>query len=159
MSAVLIYIDKEIDYVFDEIYIANSTIDSFCDAILSKIKRTKSNVYFTGDPTGKNRSLYSPYGNFEEVKKRVPNIKITIPSIMRVVDSLNMVNGRFCNAEKKSKVFVDNKCTNLIKDFERVQRLPDGSIDKKSDLSISHIGDSYRYFCSAFRQGNRYGKV
>lgn len=161
LTGVFIQQEGDIDYVVDEIWLENSNIDKLCDTIRNKTKNHKGNLILTGDPTGKNRSIYNDYGAFNTIKTTLAdlNLKIEIPPVMRQIDSMNLLNSRFQNAEKKIRLYVDYKCNKLIRDLERTLVLPDGTIDKKTDPMISHIGDGLKYFVNCFRQYSKYSRT
>jgi hypothetical protein len=42
---------------------------------------------------------------------------------------------------EKDQIFIDEKCTKLIRDLEQVSKLDNGDIDK-TDTSLTHISDA-----------------
>jgi len=64
----------------------------------------------------------------------------------RVRDRVNVANGRLKNAQGERRLFVDEKCVDLIKDFEQVSYKPNsGQIDKMRDPMLSHLSDALGY--------------
>ena len=63
-----------------------------------------------------------------------------------VRDRIAMMNAAFENLAGQSRLFVNPKCKELVKDFEQVGYMPDSTIiDKMSDPKRTHLSDALGY--------------
>ena len=141
--------DHSYIYTRHEFRLMNSDIYEMCDAIMAKL----GNHYFivTGDASGKNGTGLMKNLNYYTVIRTKLDLQphqFKVPS-----ENPGIANNRvLCNSilYRHPKVMIHPECEYLIKDMERVQVLPNGDIDKKTDSTLTHLLDTYRYYLNSF---------
>ena len=142
MTAVKVfeYSDQTIHYA-DEIRLTNSNTEEMAQEIIKRwpeVKRVYPDSAGSARSTTSNRSDHQILRDFQFqviAKKANPPVK----------DRLNALNRKLKDANGKIGMTVDPKCLYLIKDLEQCQRDKSGSIDKRSDDSLSHALDACSY--------------
>ena len=141
--------DKSYIYTRHEFRLMNSDIYEMCDVIRTKL----DGHYFivTGDESGKNGSGLKKNTNYYTVIKNQLDLapyQIILPNKNPGIEN----NRVLCNSilYRHPKVMIHPECEYLIKDCERVQILPNGDIDKKTDPSLTHLLDTLRYYYNTF---------
>ena len=141
--------DHSYIYTRHEFRLMNSDIYEMCNAILTKL----DGYYFivTGDASGKNGTGLMKNLNYYTVIRTKLDLQ---PHQFKVpADNPSIENNRvLCNSilYRHPKVMIHPDCEYLIKDMERVQVLPSGDIDKKTDSTLTHLLDTYRYYLNAY---------
>jgi hypothetical protein len=141
-----------------EVYIPrNSNTIMVCDKLIKDWGDHDGFIYVYGDATGGaggsakilgsdwqliKEKLWSYFGNDRTVF-RVPNVN------PRERDRVNSVNSLLLSSSGSIRMMIDpSKCPHLVEDFEGVRLVEGGSgeIDKKYDLTLSHLTDAVGYF-------------
>lgn len=134
----------------------HSTTPMVCDKLIEKYGNHEGIIICYGDATGGaggtakimgsdwqliKRKLWTHFGR-ERVFFKVPILN------PRERDRVNSVNSRFASIDGTIKMAVDPSCVHMIQDFEGVVTVEGGSgqIDKRSDISLTHISDAVGYF-------------
>lgn len=134
-------------YIIDEVFIpkASNTL-RVCQQILNKYEKHKGDVYVYGDSTGgaggTGRVMGSDWDLVEQALEPVFRDRyfMEVPrSNPKERHRINAVNSRIKSLSGRRRLFVDPKCENVVRDFEGVRSLPDGSIDKKKDPKLTHM--------------------
>ncbi len=134
MTAVLFQVFNDEIHAFDEVYLENSDTYKMASEL---VKRKYNGFKVIPDSTGKNRRT-SGKSDFIILKENgFPVVKTHNPL---VVDRVNAVNRMLAN----DRLFIDPKCKKLINDLEKVS-WKDGSLDQKTDPSLTHISDALGY--------------
>lgn len=147
----LSHIHKDFIYVFDEICEGNTpaNVDEFCTRYPPE---RVSTIKFYGDYNGTyatsglsdftqmidmlHRRGYNVSAQDLCVYGGNPIVRARTENFNRLLEDGN---------RKKHMVIDKDKCKKLIKDLELLKRKPDGSIDKTSDPTLSHISDAASY--------------
>ena len=141
MTAVKVYeyTNQTIHYA-DEIRLTNSNTEEMAREI--KRRWPEVNTIFP-DSAGSARSTTgkSDHQILRDFGFRIIARKANPP----VKDRLNALNRKLKDANGKISMTVDPKCLYLIKDLEQCQRDKTGSLDKRSDDSLSHALDACSY--------------
>jgi len=150
--------------VIDELALPNSSVQQACEEFRLRTEKLtekwgqfgRINVYLFGDSTGARRAHASPScwkiieqffrdnGDAYRMTKRVP------ASNPLVKDRVNTVNGALRNTEGDSRVFLDRKCKELIKDLEQIAWKSDPNGRTLNDIDNSdgmrtHTSDAFGY--------------
>ena len=132
------------DYVVDEIVLKNSNTELASKTYSDKYKNAATIVY--GDYSGNQRHTSSTTTDYEIIKNIINPIEIKVKPNPPVVDRINAVNSRLCNANGQRKLFVNHKCKTVIRDFEQVV-YKEGKRDiDKTSLELTHISDAIGYY-------------
>ena len=141
--------DHSYIYTRHEFRLMNSDIYEMCDAINAKL----GNHYFivTGDASGKNGTGLMKNLNYYTVIRTKLDLQphqFKVPAVNPSIEN----NRVLCNSilYRHPKVMIHPECEYLIKDMERVQVLQNGDIDKKTDTTLTHLLDTYRYYLNAY---------
>tara|TARA_R100000655_G_scaffold35282_2_gene68659 strand:+ start:510 stop:1721 length:1212 start_codon:yes stop_codon:yes gene_type:complete len=141
MTAVKVYeyTNQTIHYA-DEIRLTNSNTEEMAREI--KKRWPEVNTIFP-DSAGSARSTTgkSDHQILRDFGFRIIARKANPP----VKDRLNALNRKLKDANGKISMTVDPKCLYLIKDLEQCQRDKSGTLDKRSDDSLSHALDACSY--------------
>lgn len=139
-------------YGIEQISLGNSDIYKLCEYIKAKYNVQTFNVRITGDATGQNRSaLTKDNVNYYQIIKaqlKIGEGVFKLPSVNPPIEENRVLVNAVLH---KYKVILDAElCKALIRDLENVRVLPDGSVDKKTDKSLTHALDCFRYICNTF---------
>lgn len=141
--------DHSYIYTRHEFRLMDSDIYEMCNAILTIL----DGHYFivTGDASGENRSGLAKNVNYYTVIKNKLNLEshqFRVPSKNPGIEN----NRVLCNSilYRHPKVMIHPSCEYLIKDMERVQVLQSGEIDKKTDSTLTHLLDTWRYYMNSY---------
>jgi hypothetical protein len=162
MCSVLAQRNGDTVEVLDEMIIENANTTMACEFFMSRvrnwIKGQPITVEVYGDASGHQRrtsgtdtdwglirEFFARWQGHVRLQLRTSNVN---PSVR---DRINIVNSRLHSALGERRLFVDPKCKELIKDFERVSWKTDisGRITSdldKSDRSRTHSSDALGYF-------------
>lgn len=136
-------------YCVEQISLTNSDIYKLCEYI--KAKYGSRMFLVTGDASGQNRSALTKDNiNYYQIIKNELGLgwgQFKVPTVNpRLEENRVLVNAVL----HKHKVIIDKEnCKKLIHDIENVRVLPNGDVDK-SDKSLTHACDCFRYICNAF---------
>lgn len=136
-------------YCLEQISLGNSDIYKLCDYIKSKYGGHMFIV--TGDATGQNRSALTKDNiNYYQIIGRELKLgpqQFRVPTVNPLIEENRVLINAVLH---KYKVFFSKEnCKKLIYDMENVRVLANGDIDK-SDKSLTHALDCFRYICNAF---------
>lgn len=137
----------------EQIKLPNSNIYALCKYIKQRYPRALFKV--TGDATGANsNAMVQDNLNYYKIIKQQLNLS---PAQFRVpkknppvAENQVLVNTVLMRTDC---LFDEEKCAPLIFDFENVEMLPDGSIDKSNRDNPAMQADSldcFRYYCNVF---------
>jgi hypothetical protein len=144
--------------VLDELYLRNASTPQACEAFHQKASRffrgfpIQVNIY--GDASGSARQTAGAGAEsdwqavrefFSRHREYTPSYKYS-RSNPPVRDRVAAVNGMLRNSLGQSRLFVDPRAKNLIRDLERVV-WKEGSplLDKDSDGMLTHLSDALGY--------------
>ncbi len=136
-------------YCVEQISLTNSDIYKLCEYI--KAKYGGRMFLVTGDASGQNRSALTKDNiNYYQIIKNELGLgwgQFKVPAVNpRLEENRVLVNAVL----HKHKVIIDKEnCKALIHDIENVRVLPNGDVDK-SDKTLTHACDCFRYICNAF---------
>jgi len=131
-------------YVVDEIYMQNTNTEKTSELFRSKYPGAEVVIY--GDYAGKQRHTSSSMTDYDIMQKIIRPADIRLKPNPSVIDRVNAVNGMLKNASGETKLFVNHKCKNLIKDFEQVIYKEGKREIDKSNLTLTHISDAVGYY-------------
>ena len=141
--------------VIDEVHIVNnSNTLMVCDKILKKYRKHKGLVKCYGDPAGGARGTAKINGNDWELIKSclVPYFDERLKfDVGRSAPSerirLNCVNSRISSTNGTIRLLVDPlNAVKTSEDLEGVRTDEQGHIDKKSDMTLTHLSDALGYY-------------
>jgi hypothetical protein len=148
--------------VIDELYLPNCSTPQACEAFHQKASKyhrgfpIQVNVY--GDASGSARQTAGAGAEsdwqavrefFSRHREYSPSFKYK-PSNPAVRDRVAALNAMLRNSQGESRLFIDPRCTNLIKDLERVTwKAGSPLLDKDSDGMLTHISDALGYLAEA----------
>jgi hypothetical protein len=157
----------DIVYVLDEIILRDSNTPKACVAFFDRLTHLLNKVpahqrplhlEIYGDASGNQRRTSGTDTDWAIIRHFLAQYKGQVnPSIHAntsnplVRDRVNCVNARLNNALSESHLFIDPRCTELIRDLEQViwaldsTGLPSNQLDK-SDPARTHSSDALGYF-------------
>jgi hypothetical protein len=137
--------------VLDEIVISRATTLQACEEFQARFPQHPAGIYIYGDATG-NRMQTTGSTDYQIVREffRREGYEKTRYKVPRanppVRDRVELVNARLRSAAGEINLVVDQKCRELIKDFEEVSYKPLTTIiDKEKDLRRTHLSDALGY--------------
>jgi hypothetical protein len=154
------YGSKKILHALDEIVLGNSNTIEATEEFVRRagilahgIPPIHVNIY--GDASGNSRSSNSGRTDYELIRECFQHLGVKINLRQNtanpiVRDRVNMMNNALCSTSKERRVFIDPKCTELIKDLRQVRWRRDsagntvGELDK-SDSQRTHLSDALSY--------------
>lgn len=151
MASVVAQAVGEMIYVLDEIVLRHASTEEACEEFERRFPNPKQRVVVYGDASGNQRQTtgttdYEVIDRFFKahwwapVEYKVPN------SNPPVRERVALVNSKLRNAAGQVQLLVDQKCKELVKDFEQVCYKPDsGAIDKDRDRRRTHLSDALGY--------------
>jgi hypothetical protein len=167
-------------HVLDELILPDSNTVKACEAFLERTRdwghHGAINVEVYGDASGYQRRTSGTGTDWSLIREFFGRWNGTFQATIRaatsnpgVRDRVALVNSRLQNASGERRLFVDPRCRELIKDFERVRWQIDSTgrvtteLDK-SDRARTHISDALGYFVAeAFvmrgKVGERSGRL
>jgi hypothetical protein len=149
-SVVAQVVDDEVR-VLDEIVLNRAKTTDACEAFHQKFRWHGAGLTIYGDASGANQRTTggSDYdlireffrrSNFQNVRYEIPNRNPTVR------DRIALVNAKLKNAFGEVGLRVDQRCKELIKDFEEVTYRHDTmQIDKDRDPRRTHLSDALGY--------------
>jgi hypothetical protein len=152
MSSVICQRVRDIVYVVDEIVLRTSSTPEVCEEFLQRYGEHRAGVKVFGDASGGHSSTVTGTSDYQFIRKFFARHRMLRGTVAAAVsnppvrDRINLVNGRLKNANGVRRLFVDQKCRQMIKDFEEVCYKPDsGQIDKERDSARTHLSDALGY--------------
>ncbi len=136
-------------YGIEQISLGNSDIYKLCAYI--KAKYGGRMFLVTGDASGQNRSALTKDNlNYYQIIKNELGLgwgQFKVPTSNPPLEENRVLVNAVLH---KHKVILDKEaCKKLQNDMENVRVLPNGDIDK-SDKSLTHALDCFRYICNTF---------
>ena len=84
--------------------------------------------------------------DYEIIRQILPNIEMRVTVNPPVIDRVNTVNARLCNANGDRRLFVNTKnCPHLTRDLEQVVHIEGKRDIDKSTLDKTHSSDAIGY--------------
>jgi len=136
---------KGIDYVIDEI-VDHNTNTEFMARRLGDLYGAGTYFQIYGDYSGTFRSTNSRTTDYDIISQILPNSIVRTKPNPSVIDRVNAVNSRLCNAKGERRLFVNPKCKTVIKDFEQVVYKEGKREIDKANLELTHISDAIGYY-------------
>ena len=136
---------KEQDYlhIFDEIMLISSNTDELVTEIRNRYP--DHDIVCYPDPAGSARKT-SAGGRTDHTILRNANFRVQAPhSHNAVKDGINAGNSLICNSLGQRRLFVDPKCSNLIKSLEQHCYKEGSEAIPDKDSGLDHFSDSFRY--------------
>jgi hypothetical protein len=151
MSSVVAQVVEGQVRVLDEIVLRRATTQEACAEFLKRYPRHDIGVVVCGDASG-NQQQTTGSADYDIVKEyfaTYSNLKVDyeVPKCNPPVRSrVNLVNAKLRSASGVVGLFIDEKCKELIQDFEQVTYKTDGyQIDKDRDRMRTHVSDAVGY--------------
>lgn len=139
-------------YVLDEIVLHTSSTPEVCAEFLERYGQHRGGLRIYGDATGARRSSASTESDHQLIRSFLSKHQdlrgelVVGRSNPPVRDRINTANGQLSNAQGDRRLFVDEKCRELIQDLEQVSYKPNsGQIDKDKDSNRTHLSDALGY--------------
>lgn len=151
LSSVVVQIDGEVAKVIDEIVLRHGTTQAACARFVEKYGKHRAGVEIFGDASGHQQRTTgnADYEIISEYLKAHTTLRVEFlvarqnPSVR---ERVLLVNSRLRSALGRTSVLVDEKCVELIRDFEQVAFKEDTfQIDKDRDRMRTHISDALGY--------------
>jgi hypothetical protein len=162
-------------HILDELILPDSNTVNACEAFLERTRHWAHHGPITvevyGDASGYQRRTSGTGTDWSLIREFFARWKGTYQATVRaatsnpgVRDRVALVNSRLQSASGERRLFVDPRCRELIKDFERVCWQLDGTgrvtteLDK-SDRARTHISDALGYYVAeAFAMRGKVGE-
>jgi hypothetical protein len=130
----------------DQLYIRNTNTYECCDILKKRLAGRKNPLVFLGDATGHSRKTSSIASDIHIIRQQFPFDTLAYqksnPSVDLRIASVN-------NALHRKRLFIDERCTELIKDLESTSYKPGTlDIDARNPDRI-HSSDAAGYFVYA----------
>ena len=151
LSSVVVQIDRGIAQVADEIVLRHGSTKEACREFVSRYKNHRAGVQVFGDASGHQQRTTgnTDYEIIRECLQAESTLEVehlAARSNPAVRDRVVLVNRLLRSAAGDTALFVDERCTELIKDFEQVAFKEDAfAIDKGRDRMRTHISDALGY--------------
>lgn len=151
MSSVLLQQDNGRIIVIDEIVLERATTEEACQEFENRYRGHAAGLEVFGDASGRNMHTTgtTDYTMLQSFLYRAGfrNVKVRVPSRNPpVLNRIQKVNALFTNAWGEVRLEVDERCKELIKDFDQVMFKADsGIVDKARDPKRTHASDALGY--------------
>lgn len=151
MSSVIVQHIKGTVNVLDEIVLRRASTRDACAEFLKRYPEHTAGVVVYGDASG---NVLQTTGNSDyQIVRDYFRMHSTIPVSYRVPkanpsirDRVGLVNSKLRTAAGEIRMYVDDKCRELVKDFEQVTYKADTVvIDKERDRRRTHLSDALGY--------------
>ena len=145
---------KIIDTCVDEIHVRTASTELTCKEFLNRYGKHRTGVNVHGDATGHSRATAATRTDYqiiqEMLSKELPAVEISAGRFNPgVTDSIAAVNARLKNAAGVRAFFVHPRCTQTIRDFERVSFVSGTRELDKTQKDLTHHSDACRYYLYA----------
>ncbi|MBV9158619.1 MAG: terminase family protein [Acidobacteriaceae bacterium] len=151
MTSVLLQRDHGRLVVIDEIVLERATTEEACQEFENRYRGHAAGLEVFGDASGRNMHTtgttdYTMLQGFL-YRAGLRNVKIRVPTKNPpVLNRVHKVNALLTNALGEVRLEVNERCHELIKDFEEVMFKPgSGIIDKVRDPKRTHASDALGY--------------
>ena len=140
-------------YIFDEIFLENSTVADVCAEFIQRygeVAKTVGVVLY-GDATGRNRTQQSKSSNWDIVREKLSEAGIRWTFRVRasnplVVDRRNAMMAQFRTGEGYGMLIDPVRCPELVSDFLKVKKhKTKNEPDKLADPRRTHASDAAGY--------------
>lgn len=170
MTSIVAQVIGKTVYVVDEIVLHQATTWDAADTFLDRFNRHPTGLIVYGDAAG-HHSQRSGWTDYEMLRERLndrgwtrvqENTKRSNPPVRTRV---GLVNSLLRSADGETRMLIDPKCKELIKDLEQVVFVEGrGELDKNRDWKRTHASDALGYLlCSAFAdrkvEGRKKGRI
>jgi len=136
------------DYIFDELVSKDTDTESQAKLLLEKYPDAMFNVY--GDYSGLNRSTRGRSTDYDIIREvlGIRQDQIFVKPNPLITTRVNIVNWRLCNKSQLRKLFVNENCEHVIKDFRRVTWVKNKKVEDQTsaDNELSHISSAIGYY-------------
>jgi hypothetical protein len=153
-----VLIGESVSAVIGEVYIPrNSNTQLVCNRFIRDWGAHQGHILVYGDATGGNKGSAKLAGSDWDIVKRILYAHFGEERVHFHVakgnpperDRINAVNSRFLTMSGKVRALIDpSKAPHVVRDFEGVRLIEGGSgeIDKKHDITLTHISDAVGYY-------------
>lgn len=142
MSAVIAQRAGDQCQIIDEIILTNSNTQEMMDEINRRYKGRHGIVH--PDPSGVARKTSAPVGQTDFVIIEQAGWQVYRATLYPMVDRINTVNARLCNAHGQRRLLISRRCTQLIRALDCLTYKEGTKIlDKRSGLD--HVTDALGY--------------
>lgn len=130
-------------HIFDEEVIPNANTEIMARQIDHKYRNRTVTIY--PDPSGKSRRTSAPVGQTDFTILETYGYQVIAPSSAPpVIDRINEVNALLENAEGIARLYINPKCTQLIKSLEGLT-FKEGTNMPDKNLGLDHMADALGY--------------
>ena len=133
------------DYVIDEVVKYDTHTKEMAEEVIKRYPNSRIFVY--GDSTAEARSTRGRSTDYDIIKEAIPNSDTRLRTNPLIVDRVNAVNARLCNAKGQQRLYIDPKCKHAIKDFEQVVWEDKARKESQADRDLTHISSAIGYYC------------
>jgi len=151
MSSVIVQMEGNNVFVLDEIAMRHASTFEACEQFQKRFPNHAGGVVIYGDASGNTQqttgsSDYQIVKDYFRAKYGIrPSYKVPKAN-PNVRDRIMLTNATLRSAANEIHLFVDERCKELIKDFEQVSYKPDSNaIDKEKDRRRTHLSDALGY--------------
>ncbi|MGP8245965.1 MAG: terminase large subunit domain-containing protein [Bryobacteraceae bacterium] len=151
MSSVVAQVVEGQIRVLDEIVLRRATTQEACAEFLQRYPRHDVGVVICGDASGNHQQTTgsTDYDVVKEYLETYSNLKVEYRIAKcnpAVRERVNLVNAKLRSASGAIGLLIDDKCKELIQDFEQVTYKTDGyQIDKERNRMRTHASDALGY--------------
>jgi hypothetical protein len=151
LSSVVVQMDRGVAKVIDEIVLRHATTQQACQQFVERYGKHRAGVEIFGDASGYQQRTTgnSDYDIIQEYLKTYTTLQVNYRAARSnpsVRERVMLMNARLRSASGATAVLLDEKCVELIKDFEQVAYKEDTfQIDKDRDRMRTHISDALGY--------------
>ncbi len=170
LSSAVVQMDRGEARVIDEIVLRHASTQEACHQFVERYGKHRAGVEIFGDASGYQQRTTgnADYEIIQDYLRAYTNLQVeyrAARSNPAVRERIMLVNSRLRSASGHIGLLVDEKCVELIKDFEQVAFKEDTyQIDKDRDRMRTHISDALGYllweeFAPAGTIGPRPGRI
>ena len=146
MSWLILQTLQRQDFVIEEL-VRRNTNTEFMAKLVGDLYGYDTYYQVYGDYTGSYRSTKSPSTDFDIIRQILPRCEFKLKPNPTVVDRINSMNSRVCNAKGERNVYINiKKCPELVKDFEQVVWMEGKREMDKSNMDRTHTSDALGYY-------------
>lgn len=160
MSSVVVQLHGDEVHVIDEISLSRATTEQACEEFWARYKTQRDLTVF-GDASG-NQMKTSGLRDRDTISSffrrcNVQNFQLHLPPTNPLIrERVQLVNAMLANARGETRLYVDPRCKELIKDLEEVLLQPGTQvIDKLRDPKRTHMSDALGYLLWQVQEGQR----
>ena len=143
MSAVISVKAADQLHLIDEIMLKDSNTELMAEEIKQRYPKRSIVVY--PDPSGRARKTSAPVGRTDFAILSNAGFEVRAPrNAPPVIDRINTVQAALKTADDKRRLFVNPRCTNLIRSLDGLTYI-DGSHQPDKSSGLDHIADAIGY--------------